>query len=78
MEHFGCALMIMCQSSKVSMFAELKIGKRSELKENLFESKTLKIQILKWYFQNGIIHLILMNQQELLLEFIKKMNESKL
>ena len=77
MARFGCALMIMCLFSKELMCAELKIGKRSESKVNSLEFKTLRIQILRLYFQNGITHLISMNQLELSLGFIKKMNEFK-
>jgi len=77
MELFGCALMIMCLFLKELMCAELKIGKRSESKENSFEFKTLRIQILRLCFQNGITHLISMNQLESLLGFIKKMSEFK-
>lgn len=55
------------------MYAELRIGMKSELRVNLLESKILRTLMLKSLFLNGITLLTFMKLQKYLLGFIKKM-----
>lgn len=57
------------------MYAELRIGMKSELRVNLLESKILRTLMLKSLFLNGITLLTFMKLQKYLLGFIKKMKE---